>query len=97
MQVGAGLALAGCLGLARAQRCWGREAVGLGRRVLEASPKGCVPPLQVAAAGVSSPQNQLGAPHFLSLQFSPGTLHLEAASPGAPLRVELERPEEKPG
>lgn len=71
--------------------------MGLGWRVLEASPEGHFPHLWVAAAGVSSPRNQLGAPYFLSLQFSLGTLYLEAASPGAPLRAELGRPEEKPG
>lgn len=54
-----------------------------GRRLLEASPQGRFPHLWVAAAGLSSPWNQLRAPYFLSVPFSLGTVYLEAASPGS--------------
>lgn len=62
----------------------GAEMLGEGGwRVLEASPEGRFPHLWVVAAGLSGPWNQLRAPSFWSLQFSLGTLYLEAASPGS--------------
>lgn len=90
-------ALARCLGLAKVRSA--REGrCRPGAQGAEAtSPAGHFPHLWVVAAGLTSPRKQLRAPYLLALQSSPGTLYLEAASPGGPLRAALGRPEVKPG
>ena len=84
-------------GLAKAGSTWGREGVGRGR--------GCWRHPQQGVFLTSGFQLQFcvflgtssGAPSFLPLQPSLGTLYLEAVSPGGPLRAELGRPEVKLG
>lgn len=88
-------ALAGCLWLAKVRSA--REGgCAPGAQGAEAtSPAWRFPHIWVVAAGLTCPRKQLRAPCFLALQSSLGTLYLEAASPGGPLRSSLGRPEVK--
>ena len=93
--LGAGVGVARILGPPEVQGTWGREGVGTGHSLLQASPAGLSPRLGVAVEVLRVPRNRLGGPLLLPRQHSLGTLYLEAASPWGPLRAELGRPEVK--